>query len=101
MQAIDHRRAMNSQPAGYTLHGEEQGAASLALTGDWVQGQQVASFRTVQSELAGSHPNKLIIDGSALGAWDSLLMAFLLQCHDYCKLQDLAFETRNMPGGTE
>ncbi len=92
---------MNPQSPDYKLHDEEQGSFSLALSGDWEQGQNPASFSTLQSELASNHPTRLTTDGSTLGAWDSVLMAFLLQCHDYCQTQDIAFETRNMPEGIE
>ncbi|MGL4566151.1 MAG: STAS domain-containing protein, partial [Halioglobus sp.] len=85
----------------YKLFEEERGCFSLALSGNWEQGQNPASFSTLQSELAGTHPARLIADGSTLGAWDSLLMAFLLQCHDHCQAQGIVFETRNVPEGIE
>jgi phospholipid/cholesterol/gamma-HCH transport system permease protein len=101
MPSTDPRRAMNSQPPEYQLSDEGPDASSLVLTGDWVQGQDSASFSTVRSELASISPAKLITDGSSLGAWDSVLMAFLLQCHDYCHAQGIAFTTRNMPQGID
>jgi phospholipid/cholesterol/gamma-HCH transport system permease protein len=92
---------MKSPPPEYQLHDEEQGCFSLALSGDWVQGQNPASFSTLQPELASNHPTRLTTDGSSLGAWDSVLMAFLLQCHDHCHAQGIAFDTRNMPQGID
>jgi phospholipid/cholesterol/gamma-HCH transport system permease protein len=92
---------MNPQPPEYKLHDEEPGNFLLVLSGDWEQGRNPASFSTFQSELASHHPTRLTTDGATLGAWDSVLMAFLLQCHDYCHAQDIAFETRNMPQGIE
>jgi phospholipid/cholesterol/gamma-HCH transport system permease protein len=92
---------MNTQPPEYKLHDEEQGNFSLVLSGDWEQGQNPANFSTFQSALASNHPTRLITDGSSLGAWDSVLMAFLLQCHDHCQAQGIMFETRNMPEGIE
>ena len=92
---------MNSQPPEYQLTDEGPEASSLALSGDWVQGQNPASFSAVRSELSSIQPTSLTTDGSALGAWDSVLMAFLLQCHDYCHAQGIAFATRNMPPGIE
>ena len=96
-----HRRCMNTQLPDYKLHEEEQGSFSLVLSGDWEQGQNPASFSTLQRELARHHPTRLTTDGATLGAWDSLLMAFLLQCHDHCQAQGIVFETRNMPEGIE
>jgi phospholipid/cholesterol/gamma-HCH transport system permease protein len=92
---------MNSRPPEYKLLGAERDKSSLLLAGDWVQGQHCASFSTLQLELASSHPTLLTADGSSLGTWDSVLMAFLLQCNDYCHSQGIAFETCNMPQGIE
>jgi len=92
---------MSSQPPGYTLLGNNQDESSLVLSGDWVQGEIPASFKAIQGELASTHVARLTTDGSALGAWDSMLMAFLLQCHDYCLSRDITFETRSMPQGVD
>jgi len=92
---------MNSQPPDYQLSDEGPDASSLVLSGDWVQGQNPANFNKVKSELSSLHPARLTTDGSALGTWDSVLMAFLLQCHDYCHAQGITFATRNMPQGIE
>jgi phospholipid/cholesterol/gamma-HCH transport system permease protein len=92
---------MSLRPPQYSLLGNDQHAASLVLTGDWVQGQNPESFGAFRGELAGVHSGSLTADGDQLGTWDSVLMAFLLQCHDYCKIQGIIFETRNMPKGVD
>ncbi|MCB1704668.1 MAG: ABC transporter permease [Halioglobus sp.] len=92
---------MSSQPPEYTLQQEEQDTAALVLSGDWEQGQHPAGFSGLRSELASRHLTHLTADGSSLGHWDSMLMSFLLQCHDCCKAQGTVFETRNMPSGIE
>ena len=69
------------------------------LCGDWVQGQGSGDFDALRSELLHHHPAKLMADGSSLGDWDSILMAFLLQCHNLCREEGIAFETRDMPEG--
>lgn len=92
---------MSSQPPDYTLRDTEQDTATLVISGDWKQGQQPASFDSAKSELAGRHLTHLTADGSTLGDWDSVLMGFLLQCHDYCSVQGIAFEMRDMPDGVE
>jgi len=71
------------------------------LSGDWVQGQPTVSFTTVQSKLYISQPVRLITDGAALGNWDSILMAFLLQCYNHCREHNIVFEPRNMPESVE
>tara|TARA_R110002072_G_scaffold84388_7_gene191339 strand:- start:3517 stop:4647 length:1131 start_codon:yes stop_codon:yes gene_type:complete len=92
---------MSSQLPDYTFQEEEQDSAALVLSGDWKQGQHPASFSSLQAELASRHLTHLTADGSALGDWDSMLMSFLLQCHDSCRAQGTVFETRNMPRGIE
>lgn len=92
---------MSSQPPDYKLLDDEQDTAVLALSGDWTQGQHPARFNLVAPELTRRHLSQLTADGSALGTWDSVLMGFLLQCHDYCLAQNIVFHTRNMPQGIE
>jgi phospholipid/cholesterol/gamma-HCH transport system permease protein len=92
---------MNSLQPEYELAGEALESSSLAFSGDWVQGQNPASFSALQSELQSSRPAHLTIDGSSLGNWDSILVAFLLQCHNYCRTQGITLESNNMPSGVE
>lgn len=92
---------MPSQFPEYHLHDEEQDASALIFSGDWVQGRGAASFSALRSDLDCVSPTRLTADGAALGDWDSVLMAFLLQCHDYCRGRDIAFDTRNMPHGVD
>jgi len=92
---------MNLMPPAYKLHDEEQARYSLLLSGDWIQGQCSASFDELAGQLGANPPVELIADGTSLGNWDSLLMAFLLRCHDYCRARGIPFSTRNLPEGTE
>jgi phospholipid/cholesterol/gamma-HCH transport system permease protein len=92
---------MSSQPPDYQLHDGEQDTAVLSMSGNWTQGQHPARFNRVAPELARRPLAQLTADGSALGDWDSMLMGFLLQCHDYCRAQNIVFSTRNMPHGIE
>ncbi len=92
---------MSSKPPEYTLHDSDPDTAELMLSGDWQQGQRPPRFSRVKSDLASRHLTHLTADGSALGEWDSVLMGFLLQCHDYCNAQGIAFEVRDMPHGVE
>jgi len=92
---------MSSQSPEYLLRDDGQDASALALSGDWLQGQGAASFSALEGELARTSPARLTADGTALGEWDSVLMAFLLKCHDYCQDRKIAFATRNMPNGVE
>lgn len=91
---------MSSTP-DYVLDGHDHEESSLHLSGDWIQGQHHGDFAALQSALRVSHPLRLTADGAGLGAWDSILMAFLLQCHNYCREAGIEFRTRNMPEAVE
>lgn len=92
---------MSPQAPTYQLRSDDQDEASLLLSGDWVQGQDLASFADLQAELRSSHPLHLTTDGASLGDWDSIFMAFLLQCYNYCRAEGIEFKTCNMPASVD
>ena len=92
---------MSQRPPEFHLQADDSEQSSLLLSGDWMQGQHPENFGTLESALRVSHPHRLVVDGSALGEWDSILMAYLLQCHNFCTAHDIEFSTRNMPEGVE
>ena len=92
---------MKSETAGYELLTDEPDEAILRLMGDWTQGCQHRDFEALQEELSFIQAPALTVDGSSLGNWDSLLPAFLLQCHNQCLENNVAFSARNMPAGVD
>ncbi|MBE9537646.1 MAG: ABC transporter permease [Proteobacteria bacterium] len=92
---------MNSEPPGFELVFDADGNASLLLTGDWVEGQKPAAFAILRSDLYSSSTHQLVLDSSRLGSWDSTLMAFLLQCHNYCQDEDIDFQATDLPTGAD
>jgi phospholipid/cholesterol/gamma-HCH transport system permease protein len=92
---------MSEQTQGFLLSYDSSTDARLELSGDWVQGRHVADFASLQLTLRDNAPTRLVVDGSSLGAWDSLLMAFLLQCYNHCMEADIAFTTRNLPAAAD
>jgi phospholipid/cholesterol/gamma-HCH transport system permease protein len=58
-------------------------------------------FSALRDELVGLTARRLVVDGASLGHWDSLLMAFLLQCFNECREDGLVFSVRQMPEGVE
>ena len=88
---------MTDKPAGFNLihHADKQ--SCLELSGDWVQGCAAADFDGLCATLEAQASSELVVDGASLGQWDSTLMAFLLQCHAYCRREQLAFSARNLP----
>lgn len=92
---------MSEQAPGFRVTSNDQGEATLSFSGDWLEGQDTADFSALQHELAATRATSLAADGSQLGRWDSLLMAFLLQCHDHAREHKLPFKLRDMPSGVE
>jgi phospholipid/cholesterol/gamma-HCH transport system permease protein len=88
---------MSEQPPSYELQDDTEGEITLALSGDWQQGYTPPDFTRLRPELSSGRLSRVIVDGTGLGEWDSLLMSFLLKCHNHCLEEDLAFETRHMP----
>jgi phospholipid/cholesterol/gamma-HCH transport system permease protein len=91
---------MSKQAPGFQLLGERDDEIVLVLTGDWVQGQEHGDIRALRAGLTPS-TTRLIVDGSSLGNWDSILMAFLLQCYNHCREEAIAFDTRGIPEGVD
>jgi len=71
------------------------------LEGDWLPDGVHPDTARVRQQLHAVHAGRVIADGSGLGRWDSLLVAFLLRCHDECLQQGLEFSTRDMPEGID
>jgi phospholipid/cholesterol/gamma-HCH transport system permease protein len=90
---------MSEQAPGYRLQHGEDDESTLLLRGDWLQGRSPGEFAALRRELSGSGMASLVVDGEELGDWDSLLMAFLLQCHDVCQREEIRFDTRHLPEG--
>lgn len=88
---------MSQQAPEFQLDEDSPQAIVLQLRGNWVQGQQMADFEALRAELVAAAPLKLIVDGSELGRWDSLLVAFLLKCFNHCRAEGIAFEQRKLP----
>lgn len=80
-----------------TAPGTEREAFSLTLAGDWVQGQGAPGFAALREELLSRQPGHLRLQADRLGEWDSLLMAFLLECHNHCREQEIDFDPRGLP----
>ena len=92
---------MTHQTPGFQLLRNDRDESRLVLTGDWVQGQSHGNFAEIRKELMHGSASRLVADGSALGDWDSVLMAFLLQCHNHCREEAIDFETRQMPASVD
>jgi phospholipid/cholesterol/gamma-HCH transport system permease protein len=90
---------MSDDNPGYQLNVQGEEGLCLGLTGNWVQGGDIPAFSALRDELGAHQPTRLSIDGANLGHWDSILMAFLLQSHNYCLERSIEFSTHNLPAG--
>jgi phospholipid/cholesterol/gamma-HCH transport system permease protein len=88
---------MTPQPPGFDLITRDRESAVLMLSGDWVQGSVHRDFQALKEDLCCIVAPELVVDGEQLGRWDSVLMAFLLQCYNQCLDDGIAFSTRNVP----
>jgi len=92
---------MSDPDTGFRLGQQDDESALLELSGAWVQGSPTGDFDALSHALQLQAPSGLVVDGAALGEWDSQLMAFLLQCHGYCREEAIPFTTRNLPAAAE
>ncbi|MEH6582796.1 MAG: ABC transporter permease [Halioglobus sp.] len=91
---------MDHQQAEFQLHQDDQ-LTTVVLSGDWVQGQLKGKFSEFESALAAGPITRVTISGTAVGASDSALVAFLLKCHDACQSRQIDFHIDAMPAGTD
>ena len=75
---------MTDRAPGFKLDRKDQGTATLSLSGDWIQGQHTPDFADLHNKLSDLSPTRVELQADHLGRWDSILMAFLLQCFNYC-----------------
>jgi phospholipid/cholesterol/gamma-HCH transport system permease protein len=92
---------MSQQIPEFQLLADTSEEATLTLSGDWVQGLAHSDYADLRSALAGGAIRHLMVDASGLGEWDSVLLAFLLQCHNYCTAHDIHFSTERLPDGVQ
>jgi phospholipid/cholesterol/gamma-HCH transport system permease protein len=74
-------------------------ALIVALMGDWSLERSQPRFdalvREAQIDLA--NVRRLAFDADELGAWDTSLLIFLVQCQDVCDEHQLEFDTAGLP----
>lgn len=88
---------MEQRPPGFELTVQDRQTAVLTISGDWIQGNTHSDFQTFKDDLCCIHADKLVVDGAELGRWDSVLMAFLLQCYNQCRDDNIEFSQRGLP----
>jgi len=91
----------SSEPApGFTLSQAEGGTLVLRLSGDWKLKGGLPTPGAVEKQFdLSAPPSRLTFDASALGGWDSGLLAFLTGLQELCRARKLEFDTASLPEG--
>jgi len=92
---------MPAAPPEITISAESENHLRAALSGDWVQGQRSEPFATFAKRLEVDGVTSLTVDAAALGEWDSILMAFLLQSYNHCRDAGIEFHTEGLAPGAK
>ncbi len=92
---------MSAESPGFELVSKPDGSASLNLRGDWTGRREPVDFTPLGEDIYAESVHHLVVNGAQLGPWDSMLMAFLLRCHTYCRAENIQFETQDLPAGAE
>jgi phospholipid/cholesterol/gamma-HCH transport system permease protein len=69
----------------------------VGLRGDWDLTEGLLDFEPLVHDSI-HRIRRLELDARGLGSWDSSLLAFVWQVHDYCDAHGLDFEADSLPG---
>ena len=86
-------------PATASLSGEGESIV-LRICGDWLLKNVRTPFEKIGGELSSHrHASSIKVDAERLGAYDSALVAFLLQVYELCGDLDINFDMKSVPEG--
>jgi phospholipid/cholesterol/gamma-HCH transport system permease protein len=78
----------------------EVGVLRLSLAGDWRLKGGLPTPAAVEQQIGSrSASRRLTLDATALGAWDSGLLAFLVGVEELCRAREVEFDPGNLPEG--
>ena len=92
---------MTDREPGFKLDRKDPDSASLRFSGDWIQGQHTPDFNELRNKIRDLGPSQIDLQVDNMGSWDSILMAFLLQCSNYCRETEITLTTDAMPEGVQ
>jgi phospholipid/cholesterol/gamma-HCH transport system permease protein len=85
---------------GFELGRTEQGFPLVRLSGDWVLRTGMTSADQILGSLdPGAKLERVVVDGSGVGHWDSALVSLLVQLRQTCEARGIEMEPRNIPDG--
>lgn len=92
--------ALKTGPWSLAWRDGQDGALVAVLGGHWHLADGLPDASEAESTLAGrSGVRRLLVDGSALEAWDSGLLAYLSKLASICAQRSITFETTGLPEG--
>ena len=83
-----------SAPASAGMRG---GTGVIVLAGDWVLEQPTPRFEEVIEGASPDAVRTVSFESTALGAWDSSVLIFLLQAQDWCVEHEATFDPAGLP----
>ncbi|MEP0202422.1 MAG: ABC transporter permease [Halioglobus sp.] len=90
----------NTAPV-FQLDNSQSGTLVLTLSGNWEQGAGAPDFNELHTNLNALSPTVLTVKFDNIEHWDSILMAFLLQCSNHCQDNDIDLDTSSLPEGAQ
>ena len=83
---------------------EQADPATLCLhvSGRWkIDGTTPAADEVLRQAQSLPGLTRITIDAQQVGAWDSMLITFLLKLHTHCSQQKLTFDSQGLPSGIQ
>lgn len=81
------------------LHPGEDGRLELRLSGDWLARSGIPTTAPLESELARGTARSVSLDTTALGRWDSGLVAFAVRLQELCAQRGVPLDAAGLPRG--
>ena len=85
----------------FQLDNTQSNTLMLTLSGNWVQGAGAPDFTDLRTNLNALSPAALTVHFDNIEQWDSILMAFLLQCSNHCQDNGITLDTSALPEGAQ
>jgi phospholipid/cholesterol/gamma-HCH transport system permease protein len=93
-------RTNASNVPAVTFEKEANGSLLLHVRGDWQLRGGLPTIATLEQQITDpAEPRHLSFDATALGTWDSGLLAYLVSVHELCRAKQVRFDTGNLPEG--
>jgi len=101
-KAIDAQTHAAGKPPEMNMTRPTNDTLSLRLAGNWRIGQPIPSSEEMAKQLKSDpQVQKITFDTSEIVDWDSSLLTFLMDIHDYCSANNIVLDTDGLPQGVD